>query len=150
MFKEKVNARTDGRTTDNGPRHKLAGLRPVELKSLAEELHKPIKRKFKKRRVLVNGIDTTWAADLVDMKAFSKFNRGIKYLLALIYVFSKYGCLVPLKNKTGKYIASALKTIFNERKPEKMWVDKGKEFYNKDVKDSIEFYSTETEEKSRV
>ena len=68
------------------------------------------------------------------MQAFSKFNRGIKYLLAVINVFPKYGYLVPLKDKTGKSIASALKTIFKERKPEKMWVDKGKQFYNKDVK----------------
>ena len=45
---------------------------------LAEELHKPIRRKFKKGRVLVNGIDRIWAADLVDMQAFSKFNRGVK------------------------------------------------------------------------
>ena len=116
--------------------------------TLAEELHKPIKRKFEKRRVLVNGIDRIWAADLVDMQAFAKFNRGIKYLLAVIDVFSKYGWLIPLKDKTGKSVALALKTIFKERKPEKMWVDKGKEFYNKDVKDLIELYSTENEEKS--
>ena len=106
-----------------------------ELKrNLAEELHKPIRIKFKKRRVLVNGIDKIWAADLVDMQAFSKFNRGVKYLLAVIGVFSKYGWLIPLKDKTGKSVAAALKTIFKERKPEKMWVDKGKEFYNKDVR----------------
>ena len=117
---------------------------------LAEELHKPIRRNFKKRRVLVNDIDKIWAADLVDMQAFSKFNRGFKYLLAVIDVFSKYGWLIPLKDKTGKSVASALKTIFEERKPEKMWVDKGKEFYNKDVKDLIELYSTENEEKSSV
>ena len=84
------------------------------------------------------------------MQAFSKFNRGVKYLLAVIDVFSKYGWLIPLKDKTGKSVASALKTIFEERKPEKMWVDKGKEFYNKDVKDLIELYSTENEEKSSV
>ena len=78
------------------------------------------------------------------------FNRGVKYLLAVIDVFSKYGWLIPLKDKTGKSVASALKTIFKERKPEKMWVDKGKEFYNKDVKDLIELYSTENEEKSSV
>ena len=107
-------------------------------KSLVEELRKPIKRKFKKRRVLVNGIDKIWAADLVDMQAFTKFNRGVKYLLAVIEVFSKYGWLMPLK------------TIFKERKPEKMWVDKGKEFYNKDVKELIELYSNENEEKSSV
>ena len=121
-----------------------------KVSTLAEELHKPIKRKFKRRRVLVNGIDKIWAADLADMQAFSKFNRGIKYLLAVIDVFSKYGWLIPLKDKTGKSVASALKTIFKERKPEKMWVDKGKEFYNKDVKELIELYSTENEEKSSV
>ena len=101
--------------------------------TLAEELHKPIRRKFEKRRVLVNGKDKIWAADLVDMQVFAKFNRGVKYLLAVIDVFSKYGWVIPLKDKTGKSVASALKTIFKERKPEKMWVDKGKEFYNKDV-----------------
>ena len=85
------------------------------------------------------------------MQVFSKFNRGRKYLLAVINVFSKFGWLTPLKDKTGKSVASALKTIFKERKPEKMWVDKGKEFYNKDVKDlSIELYFTENEEKSSV
>ena len=110
----------------------------VKKKGLAEELHKPVRRKFKKLRVLVNGIDRIWAADLVDMQAFSKCNRGVKYLLAVIDVFSKYGWLIPFKDKTGKYVASALETIFKERKPEKMWVDKGKEFYNKNVKDSIE------------
>ena len=84
------------------------------------------------------------------MQAFSKFNRGIKYLLVVIDVFSKYGYLVPLKDKTGKSVASALKTIFKERQPEKMLVDKGKEFYNKDVKELIELYSTENKEKSSV
>ena len=119
-------------------------------KSLAEELHKPIRRKFKKRTVLVNVIDRIWAADLVDMQAFSKFNRGVNYLLAIIDVFSKYGWLIPLKDKTGKSVASALKTIFKERKPEKLWLDKGEEYYNKYVKDLIELFSTENKEQSSV
>ena len=105
---------------------------------------------FKRHRVLVNGIDKIWAADLVDMQAFSKFNQGVKYLLAVIDVFSKYGWLIMLNDKTGKSVALALKTIFKERKLEKMWVDKGKEFNNKDVKDLIELYSTENEEKSSI
>ena len=84
------------------------------------------------------------------MQAFAKFNRGVKYLLAVIDIFSKYGWLIPLKDKMGKSVASALKNIFKERKPKKMWEDKGKEFYNKDVKDLIELYSTENEEKSSV
>jgi len=58
---------------------------------LADELHKPVVKKFRKRREFVNGIDKIWAADLVDMLLFSKFNRGVKYLLTVIDVFSKYG-----------------------------------------------------------
>ena len=117
---------------------------------LAEELHKPVSRKFKKRRVYVRGVDQIWAADLVDMSAFSKFNKGIKFLLTVIDVFSKYGWIAPLKTKTGTEVAEALRLIFKERKPEKLWVDKGKEFYNKHVKALIELYSTENEEKSSV
>ena len=71
------------------------------MKIYAEELHKPVIRKFKKRRVLVDGIDKIWAADLVDMSTYSKQNKGYKYLLAVIDVFSKYGWLIPLKNKSG-------------------------------------------------
>ena len=82
---------------------------------LAEELHKPVSRKCQRRRVQVKGIDEIWAADLIDMQAFSKFNRGVKYLLAVIDIFFKYGWL-PLKNKTGKAVTNALKNIFAERR----------------------------------
>ena len=63
------------------------------------------------------------ASLMVDMQSFSKFNRGVKYFLAVTDVFSKYGYLIPLKDKTGKSVASALKTIFKEMKPEKCgWI----------------------------
>jgi len=118
---------------------------------LAEELHKPVIKNFPKRKVYVNGIDKIWAADLVDMQAFSRFNRGVKYLLTVIDVFSKYGWMLPLKDKTGVSVAKALKEIFKQRKPEKLWTDKGKGFYNKHVKElGVELYSTENEEKSLV
>ena len=85
------------------------------------------------------------------MQAFAKFNGGIKYLLTVIDVFSKYGWIVPLKSKTGVEVARALNKIFKKRKPEKLWVDKGKEFYNKNVRVwGVELYSTENEEKSCV
>ena len=123
-----------------------------KFSTLAEELHKPIKRKFRKRRVFVNGIDKIWAADLADMSEnyLKNNNDGYGYLLLVIDIFSKYGWVIPLKNKEGKTVAEALKTIFKERKPEKLWTDKGKEFYNKDVKDLIELYSTENEEKRSI
>ena len=119
---------------------------------LAEELHKPVKRKFRKRRVLVNGIDKIWAADLADMRALSKENEGYKFLLLVIDTFSKYGWIVPLKDKKGETIVKALKEIFKEsgRRPDKLWTDKGREFFNKDVRDLVYLYATENEEKSSI
>ena len=101
----------------------------------------------------LNGLDKIWAGDLVEMQAFSKSNRGVRYILTVIDVFSKYGWMLPLKDKTGKSVADAFKEIFkkSKRKPEKLWTDKGQEFYNKNVKElGVELYSTENEEKSSV
>jgi len=86
---------------------------------------------------------------------FQKSNRGDKYLLTVIDVFSKFGWMLPLKDKTGVSVANALKEIFKERKPENLWIDKGNEFYNKHVNAlahalGVELYSTENEEKSSV
>ena len=123
---------------------------------LAEELHKPVKRKFRKRRVRVSGNNKIWAADLADMQALSEENEGYKFLLLVIDTFSKYGWIVPLKNKKGETMVKAFKTIFEEgRTPGKLWTDKGTEFYNKKMDDlrklyDIELYSTENEEKSSI
>ena len=90
------------------------------------------------------------------MQQFNKWNKGYKYLLMVIDVFSKYGWIVPLKNKQGETVTEAFKTIFNEeRKPEYLWTDKGSEFYNKYMKELLEkngikLYSTMNEEKSSV
>ena len=84
------------------------------------------------------------------MQAFSKYNNGVKYLLTVIDVFSKYGWMKPLKSKTGLEVAIALKKIFTERKPDKLWVDFGGEFCNKEVQKLVTLYSTENEEKSSV
>ena len=64
--------------------------------------------------------------------------------------FSKFVWIVPLKRKTGQEVAHAFSKILRERKPCKVWVDKGKEFYNKDVRKLVALYSTENEEKSCV
>ena len=56
---------------------------------LAVELHRPVVKRFRKRIVVAHGIDIIWAADLVDMQAFSKFNNGVKYLLTVIDFFFK-------------------------------------------------------------
>ena len=84
------------------------------------------------------------------MQAFSKDNDGIKYLLTVIDIFSKCVWIVPLKRKTGQEVANAFSRILKERRPSKTWVDKGREFYNKDVQKVVELYSTENEEISCV
>ena len=96
---------------------------------LADELHKPIRRKFQKRYVFVRNVDDTWAADLVEMQPFAKYNNGFKYILMVIDVFSKYGWVAPLKTKTGAAVADALKRIIKKNQfssPKNLWTDKGK------------------------
>ena len=91
------------------------------------------------------------------MKSLSKYNKGIKYLLCVIDLFSKYAWVIPIKDKKGTSIVNAFKKIISEgqRKPNKIWVDQGSEFYNNTFKDflkinKIEMYSTYNEGKSVV
>ena len=81
----------------------------------------------------MNSIDKIWAAELIDMQAFSKDNNGIETLLTVIGIFSKFVWIVCLKRKTGQEVANAFSRILKERRPNKTWVDRGREFYNKDV-----------------
>src|SRR6476660_4708791 len=104
-----------------------------EQEILANELHKPVRTHFPTRRVVVNGIDSQWQLDLVEMQQYAKENNGYRYMLTVIDILSKRAWAVPLKNKTGIEVADALKSIFKERKPQKIQVDQGKEFYNKTV-----------------
>ena len=98
--------------------------------------------------------DNIWGFDLADMQSLSKYNKGIKYLSCAIDLFSKYAWVIPLKNKKGTSIVNAFqKIILEKRKPNKIWVDQGSEFYNKSFKDflkinNIEMYSTFNERKS--
>ena len=88
------------------------------------------------------------------MQSLSKYNQGNKYLLCAIDLFRKYAWVVPIKDKKGTRIVNAFKKIISERrKPNKIWADKGSEFYNSYFKDflkinNIEMYSTDTEGKS--
>ena len=86
-----------------------------------------------------NGIDKIWAADLVEMQKFSKWNKGIKYLLMIIDVFSKYSWIKPLKDKKTESVSKAFNEIFkkNKRKPQMLWTDKGSEFISKHFKEVL-------------
>ena len=86
--------------------------------NFADELYKPVTRKFQRKRVNVNSIDQIWAADLIDIQAFSKDNNAIKYLLTVIDIFSKFFGIIPLKRKTGQEVA---KCIFEDLIRTKTW-----------------------------
>lgn len=103
------------------------------LKQESYTLHRPKKKKFKRSKVVVYGIDKLWQADLVDVSKFSKQNNGIKYLLTIIDVFSKFAWIVPLINKSAESIRNAFVTIFKKRKPKSIQTDKGTEFFNKNL-----------------
>ena len=70
---------------------------------LAEELHKPIIKKFKRRKVYSALKDNIWSAELVDMQLISKYNKGIRFLLCVIDIFCKYAWVIPLKEKRCNY-----------------------------------------------
>ena len=98
----------------------------------ANELHRQIIGKFKRREVYSSLRDNIWGVDLADMQSLHKYNKGIKYLLRVIDLFSKYAWVFPLKDKRGISIVNALQKIISKRrKPNKIWVDQGGEFYNK-------------------
>ena len=134
-----------------------SGIVNKENIQLADELHKSIIRKFKKRKVYSSFRDSIWGVDLADIQLLSKFNKGFKFLLCVIDTYSKYGWVIPLKNKKGISIVNAFQKILKEsnRKLNKIWVDKGSEFYNNSFKkwlryNNIEMYLTHNEGKSVI
>ena len=88
---------------------------------LADELHKPIIEKFKKRKVYSQFKDNIWGVHLADMQSLSRKNKGIKYLLCVIDLYSKYAFVILLKDKKGISILNAFNKIKQyNRKPNKI------------------------------
>ena len=101
--------------------------------------------------------DNIWGADLADMQLISKYNNGVRFLLFVIYIYSKYALVVPLRDQKSLTITNAFQKLLDEfgRKPNKICVDQGSEFYNKSLKlclhdDCSELYSAHNEGKSVV
>ena len=91
---------------------------------LANELHKPIIKKFKKRKVYSSFRENILGLDLADMQSLIKYNKGIKYLLCAIELVSEYAWVIPLKDKKGTSIVNAFQKIISKgREPNKIWVD---------------------------
>ena len=100
------------------------------MKNQAEELRKPVIKKIKKRTAYSGSKDNIWGAGLADMQLISKINKGFRFLLCVTDIFSKYALVVPLNDKKGVTITFQKLLDDSNRKPNKIWVDKGSEFYN--------------------
>jgi Integrase core domain/Chromo (CHRromatin Organisation MOdifier) domain len=117
----------------------------------AYTLHKPVLRKFPRRKTYSSGIDDLWQSDLVDISIISKHNDGMNFLLTAIDVFSKYAFVIPLKNKKATTVRDAFATLISERKPNYLQTDKGSEFINETFQrylreNDIKFYTSENED----
>ena len=97
---------------------------------------------FRREQIIPLYKEETWSADLIDSSSLSKYNNNHKFLTTVIDIFTKYVRAIPLKNRSGLSTTNGFKTILSEgpqggsdsRKPEKLWVDRGSEFYNKTFK----------------
>ena len=105
----------------------IGKVRKTLERDLGYTLHKPRRRHFPTLPVMVFGIDEQWAADLIEVINIAKSNRGYRYLLTVIDVFSKYTWVEPVKTKSGQDVTIAFEKILKQsegRQPQKLWVFK--------------------------
>lgn len=109
---------------------------------IVNEIHKPARKNFQRRSVIIKGIDDLWQADLIDMQKYSKENKGFNYILVVIDALSKFTWTVPVKSKTKNDIHKAMQTVMmqSRRYPKNLQTDFGKEFYNSLFKSLMDKY----------
>ena len=122
------------------PRLKLTDVKNWLVNYETYSLFRQVRRRFPRLKVLVDRIDEQWQIDLLDMSWFSKDNDGIKYLLVVIDVLSRYAWARPLRAKDGVSVSTAMESILKERVPEKIQSDMGKEFLNTNFKRLMKTY----------
>ena len=105
-------------------------------------LHRPVQRRFKRRKTIVAGINDQWQIDLVSLQNLRRFNDRFNFLLTGIDVFSRKAFAIPIKTKTGEDVAKALKTqLIKQGPPKSIQSDLGKEFYNVHVAKLLESFN---------
>src|SRR6266568_2007344 len=114
-------------------------------------LHKPPRRRFRRRKTLTMGIDDLWQADLVDLTSLVRQNDSYKFILTVIDVFSKFAWVSPLKNKSAKTVTESFRSVISLRKPNFLQTDKGTEFLNSTFQrlleeNEIKFYTSQNED----
>ena len=118
-------------------------------------LHKDVRRKFKRNKIIVRGIDEQWQVDLVDMNTLAKENKGYRYLLTCIDILSKFAWVVPLKSKTARNVIEVFEKIFKMGRIPIKQSDGGHEFNNTAFKQymkkkGIHYFTTKNETKCSI
>ena len=90
---------------------KLEQVKPWLEQQDAYTLHRPVRKRFPRNPYSVDNIMDVWECDLIDVQALSRHNEGVKYMLTVIDVFSKFLHMVPLKSKTGKDVSAAFQSV---------------------------------------
>ena len=152
------------RPIKRGVQIKVPSLKNIQLWLLekrAYTAHRPLRKKYPMKKVIVSGVNIQLQMDLVDMQQWSTENDGYRYILLTVDCFSRYAYSKPLKTKQGPIVAQAIKEILNEaesridRKIKKIQVDMGTEFYNKHVRELlatkyIRLFSTNSPTKAQM
>ena len=105
-----------------------AGLRKKEV----TKIFSPVIKKFQRIQIQTHYKDECWSIDLIDSSNLSKYNKNHKFIFTIIDNHTKHAWAIPLKDKSGKSTATAFKKLIEKekRKPQKVWSDRGKQFYN--------------------
>lgn len=126
-----------------------------EKRQVVEEIHKPARINFKRRKVIIKGLNDLFQADLADMSLYSRENSGHKFILIVINCFSKFVWAIPLKSKSGVEVSNAMEKILKKHCPDNLQTDMGGEFFNKDFKNltkkyNVNHYSSYSEKKASI
>lgn len=130
----------------------------MDFKSrIVAELHKPARRNYPRRNVTIKGINDLYQADLIEVRPYSRLNKGFNYILTVINCFTKVADAVALKDKSGKTVSNAMeKVILRDRNQiRNLQTDDGKEYFNKLFKGlmqkyNINHYSTKSDKKASI
>ena len=99
---------------------------------ITEEIFSPVIKNFQRIQIQTHYKDEYWSIDLIDRSSLSKYNKNYKFIFTIIDSHTKYAWAIPLKDESGKSTTTAFKKLIEneKRKPQKVWSDRGKEFYN--------------------
>ena len=127
----------------------------MDKKNIVKEIFSPVVKKFPRIKIQTHYKDECWSIDLIDRSSLAKYNKNYKFIFTIIDNHTKYAWAIPIKNKQGSTVTEAFKNLIakSNRKPDKIWSDRGKEFYNKTFLDflkqnGIQIYSTNSDLKA--